>query len=134
MDTSFYSYYQKVDNVQKQSLTDVLALIRSYFGPHFSRIFSHSDWIRRDTKYLSVFSPNTGKCGKNTDQNKSEYGQFLRSECSWHFVKCTGKQQCRSLFLIYVLGSCKPKTLLIGRRRHKCFPGYFQVAASKCYY
>ena len=27
------------------------------------RIFSHSDWIWRDTKYLSVFSPNAGKYG-----------------------------------------------------------------------
>ena len=27
------------------------------------RIFSHSDWLRRDTKYLSVFSPNAGKHG-----------------------------------------------------------------------
>ena len=26
-------------------------------------IFPHSDWIRRDTPYLSVFSPNAGKCG-----------------------------------------------------------------------
>ena len=25
------------------------------------RIFPHSDWIRRDTSYLSVFSPNVGK-------------------------------------------------------------------------
>ena len=25
------------------------------------RIFRHSDWIRRDQKYLSVFSPNAGK-------------------------------------------------------------------------
>ena len=29
--------------------------------------------------YLSVFSPNAGKCGKNVDQNNSEYGHFLRS-------------------------------------------------------
>ena len=27
------------------------------------RIFPHSDWIRRDTEYLSVFSPNVGKYG-----------------------------------------------------------------------
>ena len=27
------------------------------------RIFSTSDWIRRDTEYLSVFSPNLGKYG-----------------------------------------------------------------------
>ena len=30
--------------------------------------------------YLSVFSPNEGKCGKNAEQNNSEYGHFLRSE------------------------------------------------------
>ena len=27
------------------------------------RIFPHSDWIQRDTPYLSVFSPNVGKYG-----------------------------------------------------------------------
>ena len=27
------------------------------------RNFPHSDWIRRDTKYISVFSPNAGKYG-----------------------------------------------------------------------
>ena len=54
--------------------------IRSYSGPHFPPIFPHLDWIRRDTEYLSVFSPNEGKCGKNVDQNNSEYGHFLRSE------------------------------------------------------
>ena len=27
------------------------------------RIFRHSDWIRRNTWYLSVFSPNAGKYG-----------------------------------------------------------------------
>ena len=32
--------------------------IRSFF---LVRIFPHSDWIRRDKKYLSVFSLNTGK-------------------------------------------------------------------------
>ena len=53
--------------------------IRSYSGPDFSRIFPHSDWIRRDTPYLSVFSPNAGKSGKNADQNNSEYGLFLCS-------------------------------------------------------
>ena len=53
--------------------------IRSYSGLQFSLIFPHSDWIRRNTEYLSVFSPNAGKCGKNADQNNSEYGHPLRS-------------------------------------------------------
>ena len=53
--------------------------IWSYSGPHFSRVLSHKDWIRKDTKYLSVFNPNVGKCGKNVDQNNSEYVHFLCS-------------------------------------------------------
>ena len=53
--------------------------IRSYSGLHFSRIFLHSNWIQRDSLYLSVFSPNAEKCEKNADQNNSEYGLFLRS-------------------------------------------------------
>ena len=57
--------------------------IRSYSGPDFSRIFPHSDWIRRDSPYLSVFSSNAGKCWKNADQNNSKYGHFLRSEYFW---------------------------------------------------
>ena len=30
-------------------------------GSYSGLYFSHSDWIRRDTSYLSVFSPNAGK-------------------------------------------------------------------------
>ena len=35
----------------------------SAFGVILVGIFPHSDWIRRDTEYLSVFSPNAGKYG-----------------------------------------------------------------------
>ena len=35
----------------------------SIFRVFLLRIFPHSDWIRRDTLYLSVCSPNTGKYG-----------------------------------------------------------------------
>ena len=54
--------------------------VQSYSGPYFSRIFPHSDWIRRDTEYLSVCSPNVGKSAKNADQNNSKYGLFLHRE------------------------------------------------------
>ena len=50
--------------------------IRSYSGPHFSHIFPHSDWIRGDVRYLSVFGPNAEKCGKSADQNNSESDTF----------------------------------------------------------
>ena len=32
------------------------------------RIFPHSNWIRRDTEYFSVFSPNAGKYGPEKTQ------------------------------------------------------------------
>ena len=43
----------------------------------FSRIFPHLDWIRRGREYLSEFSLNEAKCGKNVDQNNSKYVHFL---------------------------------------------------------
>ena len=35
----------------------------SVFGVISVRIFPHSDWIRRDTLYLSTFSLKVAKCG-----------------------------------------------------------------------
>ena len=62
--------------------------IRSYSGPHFSRISPHSGWIRRDTEYLSVVSPNVGKYWPE----KAQYCAFFK--------------QCGiSRFCFYCLGS-----------------------------
>ena len=47
--------------------------IRSYSGPHFSRIFPHLDWLR-------LFSPNARKSGEYADQRNSEHGHCLRCE------------------------------------------------------
>ena len=47
----------------------------SIFGVILVRIFPHLDWIRRDTPYFSVFSPNAGNAG----QNNSEYRHYLYS-------------------------------------------------------
>ena len=44
------------------------------------RIFPHSDWMRRDTLYLSVFNPNAGKYGP---EKNSVFGHFSRSVCFW---------------------------------------------------
>ena len=40
----------------------------SIFGIIHVRIFTHLDWIRRDTEYPSVFSPNAGKYGPEKTQ------------------------------------------------------------------
>ena len=40
-------------------------------------IFSHSDWTRRDTPYLSVFSPNAGKYGPEQLRIQALFTQCL---------------------------------------------------------
>ena len=104
------------------TLSEIYALRRkcAYSELFWSAFFPHSDWIRREMEYLSVFSPNAGKCGKirtrktantntfyalvtlriqsecgkfgkNADQNNSEYGQFLRKGYLSVFTPNTGK-------------------------------------------
>ena len=80
--------------------------IRSYSGPHFWRIFPQSYWIRRDT-YLSVFSPNAGKCGKIAHQNNSQYGHFLRSALLWK----TQDDSCRRKYTASFLTLFKKKRM-----------------------
>ena len=49
----------------------------SVFGVILVRIFLHSDLIRSDIPYLSVFSPNARKC----EPEKLQKGTFLRNDC-----------------------------------------------------
>ena len=49
----------------------------SVFGVFVVRIFQHSDSKQRDTKYLSVFSPNAGKCVRKKEQERTEPGRIL---------------------------------------------------------
>ena len=47
----------------------------SVFGVILVRVFSHSDWIRRNTQYLSVLSPNAGKHGPEKLQIRTLFTQ-----------------------------------------------------------
>ena len=47
-------------------------------------IFLHSDWIRRDTKYLSVFSPNARKYGP---ENTPYLNTFHTVLCSCYVLQ-----------------------------------------------
>ena len=44
-----------------------------------SRIFRYSDWIWRNAKYLSVFSPNAGKYGPEKTSYLGSFHAVLRS-------------------------------------------------------
>ena len=68
----------------------------SVFGVILVHIFPHSDWIRRDTEYLSVLSPNAG----NTDQNYSEYEHFLRSDNDFQILSQYVKFRIKLMFLL----------------------------------
>ena len=118
------------------------ARVRSYSGPHFPRIFPHSDWIRRDT-----ISPYSVRMRENTDTFYAiiiiifflkhlfvfmNYLHFRNShrKCSVKkvflkiFAKFTGKHLCQSLFLNKIAG-LRPATLLKKRPWHRCFPVSF---------
>ena len=56
------------------------------------RIFPHSDWIRRDTEYLSVFSPNVGKHGP----------EYLQKWTLFTLLICTMSAQNQNFTDIYV--------------------------------
>ena len=50
----------------------------SKYGVFLVRIFPHSDWIQRETPYLSVFRPNAGKYGpEKTPQLDTFHAVFL---------------------------------------------------------
>ena len=53
---------ESINQIKKKSL---ITLSEKFPYSEFIlvRIFPHSDWIRRETEYLSVFSPNVGKYG-----------------------------------------------------------------------
>ena len=55
----------------------------SAFGVILAHIFLAFSLIPTEygeiLQYLSVFSPNVGKCRENSDQNNSEFGHFLSS-------------------------------------------------------
>ena len=73
------------------------------------RIFPHSDWIRRDTSYLSVFSPNVEKYGPEktpyldifhavTPQNNT---LLSSSPSTCQFKKTLALTHLRVAFLLY---------------------------------
>ena len=61
--------------------------------PAFSCIRTEYGEIR-SIKYLFVFSQIAGKCGKNADQNNSEYGHFLRSDGEISNLSILSRKNC----------------------------------------
>ena len=57
----------KFENTFSDSSLIVVSLVTAWkvskYGVILSPIFPHSDWIRKDSEYLSVISPNAGKYG-----------------------------------------------------------------------
>ena len=62
--STLFSYFHFYDFLETLS-TRIRALCEMCPNTEFFLvlIFPHLDWIRRDTRYLSVFSPNAGKYG-----------------------------------------------------------------------
>ena len=50
----------------------------SKYGVFLVCIFAHSDWIRRDTEYLSIFNPNAGKYRPDKTPHLDTFHTVLR--------------------------------------------------------
>ena len=59
------------------------------------RIFLHSDWIRRNTKYLSVFSPNARKYGPEKTAYLDTFHAVCFPDC-WTISVCLSIPRCRN--------------------------------------
>ena len=57
------SFVQEVATLPKMNILESLREKCANTEFFLARIFPHSDWIQRDTPYLSIFSPNVGKYG-----------------------------------------------------------------------
>ena len=81
----------------------------SVFGVILIRIFAHSDCLRRDTEYLSVFSPNAGKYRPEQFQIRTLFTQWK------YYVKdfFSKKDQVYSLLQIWSYLLKKPLTALL---------------------
>ena len=80
-------YLQTISNrrITKELLLTLRVRIRSYSGPHFSCIFPHSDWIRRDTPNTNTFYAVFWKlniiCNKNSGYCETKSCKI--SFCTW---------------------------------------------------
>ena len=63
----------------------ILLFYVSAFGVFLVRIFQHSEWIRRDTLYFSMFI----QMRENVDQKNYEYGHFSRIDGRCFYYKNT---------------------------------------------
>ena len=90
----------------------------SIFGVFLVRIFPHSSWIRRDTEYLFVFSPNTGKYRREN----SEYTVYF----AINIILQSVSRQCSHLFRFFPVfcSGCIWNTL-----KH-----WYEMVESKKYY
>ena len=78
------------------------------FGVFLASLFLHSNWIRREIPYLSVYSV---RMREIPDQKNSKHGHFLRSDC-WLQVPDTAQKLAFSVKdHITPITSLQPRTL-----------------------
>ena len=67
------------------------------------RIFPHLDWIRRNTEYLSVFSPNARICRPEKTPNTDTF----------HIVELSDTKQTKTTASQQYKDTLEPKTLIL---------------------
>ena len=78
----------------------------SIFGVFLVRIFPDSDWIHRDTSYLSVFSPNAGKSGPEKLRIWTRFTQWIAE--NMNAISPLPSISLLLLISIYLFIVCRP--------------------------
>ena len=76
-------WYRWTDTLREKCLNTEIFLVR---------IFPHSHWIRRDTRYLSVFSPNAEKYGPE----KTPYLDTFHAVCVKENITIRKRIKCKN--------------------------------------
>ena len=91
-----FSTWEKLIIWQPLVVSGALPILQklSVFGVFLACIFPYSDWIQRDTEYLSVFSPNAGKYRPEKLQILKLFTQWPRAiaQKSASFIWCIYKK------------------------------------------
>ena len=70
-------------NIFKSSNQAIVITWKGFvFGDFLVHIFPHSDWLMRDTEYLSAFSPKAGKYAKERLRIRTLFTQCVKS---WNY-------------------------------------------------
>ena len=96
----------------------------SVFGTFLVRIFPDSDWIRRDTEYLSVFSPNAGRYVPEKTPNTDTF-RAVSVDRFIFFISLTLNNISRYFRYLHEVRTILSRTWMVNWSRRLCWLHFY---------